>query len=255
MPDDDRATPTAGQVVTELPEDPVLLPLNLDPQAIQPLATTDAVRALTDVYAGTFEGGDVGIDSPVVHLERLIDGHFVPVVGRDGLAVDSDGPGVLLGYSPTPARRMEEERRHLWTIVWQPVGEGIGLGDWAAQELGTYRFVVHGTLRRASADDLESYRIEMPSFDVEATTVAVVDGVAQYAASPNGYRARGDSDGPQEATPLPKDMVLSLTCRLDDQITYEDQIRVGENGAVDIQRPDDGSACSLVDPYGNGGLL
>ncbi len=255
LPDDDKATPTAGQVVAELPQDPVLLPLNLDPEALQPLATTDSIRALTDVYAGTFEGGDVGIDAPVVHLERLVDGQFVPVVGRDGLPINSDGPGVLLGYSPTPPRRMDTDRRHLWTIVWQPVGEGIGLGDWAAQELGAYRFVVHGTLRRTSTGEPEPYRIEMPRFDVDATSVSVVDGVARYAASPNGYRARGDADRPEEATPLPKDMVLSLTCRLDDQITYEDQIRVGEGGRVDIQTPNDGSACSLVDPYGNGGLL
>ena len=253
--DDDKATPTAGHVVTQLPEEPLLLPLNMDPQAIQPLATSDSVRALTDVYAGTFEGGDVGIDAPVVHLERLINGDFVAAIGRDGLPIDSDGPGVLLGYSPTPPRSMDAERRHLWTIVWQPVGEGIGLGDWAAQILGTYRFVVHGTLRRSSTDAPESYRIELPSFDVEATSLSVVDGIARYAASPHGYRARGNGDAPQEATPLPKDMVLSLTCRFEDQITFEGQIVVGENGSVDIQRPDDGSACSLVDPYGNGGVL
>ena len=253
--DEDKATPTAGQVLTELPEDPILLPLNMDPQALQPLATSDSIKALTDVYAGTFEGGDVGIDSPVVHLERWVDGEFLPVIGQDGLPIDSDGPGVLLGYSPTPPRRLDVDRRHLWTIVWQPVGEGIGLGDWAAQTLGTYRFIVRGTLRRRANDDPEPYRIEMPTFEIEPTSIIVNDGTARYAASPNGYRARGDAETPQEAAPLPKDMVLSLTCRLDGQITFEGQVVVGENGALAIQRPDDGSACSLVDPYGNGGML
>jgi len=177
------------------------------------------------------------------------------VIGQDGLPVDSDGPGVLLGYSPTPPRRLDVDRRHLWTIVWQPVGEGIGLGDWAAQALGTYRFIVHGTLRRRANDDPESYRVEMPTFQIEPTSIIVNDETAFYAASPNGYRARGGAETPQEAAPLPKDMVLSLTCRLGDQLTFERQVVVGENGSVDIQRPDDGSACSLVDPYGNGGLL
>jgi len=255
LPDLDTATPNAGRVVSELPENPVLLPLNMDPDQILPLATSDPVRVLSDVYAGTFEGGDVGIDSPRVHLERAVDGDFAPVIGLDGLVIDSDGPGVLLGYSPTPPRTLAEPREHLWTIVWQPVGEGVGAGDWARFAPGTYRFVAQGSLRREAAAEIEAYRIELPSFEVQPTSLEVADGVVSYAASPLGYRARGDRSAPNQPAAVPSGTVLRLSCRTGDAISFEGQLVVGEAGAVDINRPDDGSTCSLTDPYGNGGLL
>ena len=253
--DTDEPTPSAGRVLTELPDETLLLPLNMEADALDLLATSAPVRALTDVYAATFEGGDVGVDAPRAVLERADGGGFVPVVGRDGIAVDSDGPGVLMGYSPTPPRRLDVARRHLWTIVWQPVGEGVRVGDWAALEHGTYRFVVEGQARRAAGSDVEPYRIELPSFEVEPTSITIEEGVARYAASPLGYRARGDSAEPLEASPLPAGMALRVTCARDDQVTYEGDVTVGEAGAVTLNLPDDGSTCSLVDPYGNGGLL
>ena len=253
--DTDEPTPSAGRVLTELPDETLLLPLNMEADALDLLATSAPVRALTDVYAATFEGGDVGVDAPRAVLERADGDRFVPVVGRDGIAVDSDGPGVLMGYSPTPPRRLDVARRHLWTIVWQPVGEGVRVGDWAALEHGTYRFVVEGQARRAAGSDVEPYRIELPSFEVEPTSITIEEGVARYAASPLGYRARGDSAEPLEASPLPAGMALRVTCASNDQVTYEGDVTVGEAGAVTLNLPDDGSTCSLVDPYGNGGLL
>ena len=50
-------------------------------------------------------------------------------------------------------------------------------------------------------------------------------------------------------------MALRVTCARDGQVTYEGDVTVGEAGAVTLNLPDDGSTCSLVDPYGNGGLL
>ena len=87
-----------------------------------------------------------------------------------------------MGYSPTPPRRLDAVRRHLWTIVWQPVGEGVRVGDWAALERHVC-FVVDASSSR-SGSDVEPYRIELPSFEVEPTSITIEDGVARYVASP-----------------------------------------------------------------------
>ncbi|MDE0882858.1 MAG: hypothetical protein OSB21_09700 [Myxococcota bacterium] len=253
--DVDEPTPNAGTVPVTLPEAGVLLPLNLDSSALDATASTVLLRALTDVYAGSFEGGDVAIDSPLVHLERSLDGAWQPVVGGDGLPVNSDGPGVLLGYSPSPPRSLEAVRQHLWTVVWQPVGEGTEPGAWAAMTHGSYRFVAQGRARRSAEGELESYKLELPSFEIIPAEIQFVDGVVSYQASALSYRLRAVLVSPNAPAPLPEGMILGLVCRIAGEVTFESDVSVGPSGNLELVPPGDGSSCSLRDAYGNAGSL
>ena len=172
---------------------------------------------------------------------------------RRGSPSTAMGQG-LMGYSPTPPRRLDVARRHLWTIVWQPVGEGVRVGDWAALEHGTYRSswrarLVAQRVRTSSRTGSSCRALRSSRRASRSKTASHGMRRARWATG------RGDSAEPLEASPLPAGMALRATCARDDQVTYEGDVTVGEAGAVTLNLPDDGSTCSLVDPYGNGGLL
>ena len=144
-------------------------------------------------------------------------------------------------------------------MIWQPVGDGAAAGDWAHIAHGRYRFVVEGQARVTEGGQIETYQLELPEFEIIPTSIHAHPGdmmtVLAYPESPLGYRARGNAQEPTAASPLPAGMVLTVTCRHGELISAEAEVTVEAGGSVALALPDDGSTCSLRDPYGNGGLL
>ena len=255
LPETRHATPQAGTWVEAMPEQGFLMPLNMDMGDIDPTVPMTRIKRYSDVYLAAFEGGDVSIDSPRVYLEyQAEDGAFAPFVSGHQV-VDSDGPAVLMGYSPDPARPTDayDERRHLWVFLWQPIGEGTGPEDWLDIPLGTYRFVVEGQAQRAGATESPApYQLIGEPFEIEGAEmdVTVVEGGLRlaYAAADHGFRKRGDTLSATAPTPVPQGQEITVDCEAGLR-----RLPVGEDGFLAIVDFEDCSG--LVDEAGNRGQI
>lgn len=140
-----------------------------------------------------FTGGEPGLGTPTVAVEREVSGAFVAVMASPTRAL-VNGPEVLRRYEATPtvaAEPMATKRRHEWTALWET------LPNTAA---GRYRLVATG---RAQLDGVvQSYRLESRAFTlgpssaiVSLSARALVDGrvlvTARYEANPMRFD-RGD---------------------------------------------------------------
>jgi neutral ceramidase len=260
LPETRHLTPAAGEQVRAWPADGLLLPLHISRDAVDPTAPPTSVRALTDLYAVAFEGGDVSVDQPTVRLQRAVDDGFADVVGADGWSIDADGHAVLLGYTPSPTRPegRSDLRQHYWTLVWQPVGEGVAPGAWADIAPGRYRFAVSGT--RVDGAGVVAYDQGLEPFDVVATEIVatVVEGADRaelaYLPAPSGFRLRADDVDPTEASPLPTGMAVHFICVDAGVVSCEGDLVVGQAGVVSTSDLL-GASCTLTDPHGNAATL
>jgi neutral ceramidase len=260
LPETRHPTPRAGEQLRNWPADGLLLPLHIAREAVDPSAAPTSVRALTDLYAVAFEGGDVSIDAPTVRLQRAVDGGFADVFGDDGWPIDADGHAVLLGYTPSPTRPegRTDTRQHYWTLVWQPLGEGVQPGAWADIALGRYRFEVSGT--RVEGDGVAAYTEGLEPFDVVATEITAevaadrTSARLAYLAAAHGFRLRADGVDPAAASPLPPGMSLHFICVDEGVVSCEGDFAVGPEGVVSLTELRSGT-CTLTDPHGNAATL
>ena len=252
-----HVTPEAGnQVTTALPDEQFfILPAGLPRNSLDPLNPPETLRALNGFYYAAFEGGDVSVDNPIVTLEFQGESGFSTINLGDGKVANSDGPGIMLSHTPSPAKTSDLfiERRHFWTLAWQAIGEDIGESGWAQIPLGTYRFVVEGQKFNSAGNEPVPYRLELPSFEVLPGEIIVTPAdnklTLAYAEAPLGLRLRSAPGQPTAAAPLIPGTQVTLTC--DDGLSIE--ATVDTNHQIDA--PSTATGCSLVDAFGHQGSL
>ena len=130
-----------------------------------PSITVDT-RGLARLETATlaFTGGDPGLGTPTVRLEREEAGAFVSVKASSSREL-VNGPEIIRRYEATPtvaAEPLATTRRHLWTASWETLPD---------TPLGRYRFVVTGRAKQGGT--IEAYRLESAPFEVTASSAIV----------------------------------------------------------------------------------
>lgn len=105
------------------------------------LEVPDEVQRVRGQVQLAWEGGDPGVDRPMVVLERQEGDAWVPVTTPGGHLVNSHGHDMIVTYTPQPLFPSEAPQQHYWWVVWQAVGH---VRDRAGLPVGTYRLVVRG---------------------------------------------------------------------------------------------------------------
>ena len=161
----------------------------------------------------------------------------------------------MLSYTPSDSDA--GVRRHRWSLVWQPVGEGVEAGDWMALAPGEYRFVITGDSLMAQGGSVTPYRIELDPFSVVPTSIEVSEGEVgvrlRYVATARGHRHRGVNSDRHAAAPLLEGQALVLSCLRNGEETLRQELNLGPEGQFLGALPGDGSRCTLTDVYGNSG--
>lgn len=249
-------TPAAGTRL-DAPPEYYWVPERIAAELVMP-AELPRVQGLAQVG---WIGGDPGIDSPTVTVERLEGTSWVPLASHTGRVITEADHDILLGYTPDPLRPHEELQTHYWWAGWQAVGH---VRERASLPLGTYRLHVEGTAYVGGDTTWpwtgESYTVDSEPFELVAAELAVTqDGFGLWVSNPGhdrGFRlvaldgaARGDNpvEGP-------------LTVVIDTPggpITEEIAAGATSAGrtAVDVVLPVDATAVTVTDPHGNAGTL
>lgn len=122
----------------------------------------------------SFTGGDPGLGTPRVAVEREEGGRFVPVMAAPNRAM-VNGPEVIRRHAATPsvaAMPTAVVRRHEWTALWETL---------PATPLGRYRLVATG--RAKVQGTVQTYRLESVPFSLTPAT-----SVTQLFVRPLGAR-------------------------------------------------------------------
>jgi hypothetical protein len=150
-----RTEPQEKPTDSTPPEPTLRVPTESDGAA----AITAAPRAMERLETATlvFTGGDPGLGTPTVAVEKEEGGAFVAARASPTRPL-VNGPEVIRRYEATPtvaSEPMATRRRHQWTASWETLPD---------TPTGRYRFVVTGRAKRAGA--VESYRLESTPFEV-----------------------------------------------------------------------------------------
>lgn len=108
-----------------------------------------------------FTGGEPGLGTPAVAVEREQNGAFVPLLASPTRAV-VNGPEVIRRYEASPtvaADPMATRRRHTWTASWETLPD---------TPLARFRLVATGRAKVAGV--VQSFRLESRAFTVSAST-------------------------------------------------------------------------------------
>ena len=257
-PNPPEETPTAGEVLDAVPEyfwTPLMdeLPLAVD-------ADVEVARVQGGVQL-MWTGGDPGVDTPVVVLERFDDasGSWSEVTTNAGLAITDALPDILLAHTPDPLYPWDKVQNHYWWASWQAVPH---TGERAALDTGTYRLHVYGKTYDGGATTWPwpstPYEVTSSEFEVlpAALTVSVdVDTVYVSLDAPAwGYRLV-DLDGSSRGANPVSD--LTFTWTLSDGSEVDEAVSVdaveGGRSVVSATPPADATSLTVTDIHGNTG--
>jgi neutral ceramidase len=251
------STPGAGLLVEAVPED-FYQPLEGLEVQVAPPASVERVRGSVQLM---WEGGDPGVDLPMVTLERQAeDGSWAEVQTAAGRAVTDAEHDMLLLHFPDPLYPFEEAQSHTWWVVWQAVGH---VADRAGLPEGTYRLHVTGQHYAGGATTwpwpTTAYEITSEPFLVEPAELTLSwDGSSLRAsldAPAWGYRLvhlEGSSTG---SNPL---VEPTLTWRMADGSELPAAESPTTSGGASVWTPSvpEGAVSAVVtDQYGNEGQI
>ncbi len=268
-------TPAAGTPVDALPEDFYSpLPYRSDspyeakstlPLSAAPPAEVARVQGLAQL---AWEGGDPGVDLPMVVLEREEAGAWEEVTTAAGRTLTSDMHDMLLVWHPDPLYPYEDTQSHTWWVGWQPVGHVF---DRAGVPEGSYRFHVYGQRYTGGAQTwpwpTEPYELTSDPFTVTPATLSLSeDGgvISAWLQAPEwGYRlidlegsSRLDAEeGMSGRNPIE---VAVAIWTLADGSTSEQAVSgevVDGTTALNLDVPTDAISLYIEDVYGNHGEL
>jgi len=203
-------TPDAGTAVTVLPETiytplPVVVPDEEAAVVFVPQAQPDpAVPRVQGVAQFVFLGGDPGVGTPTVTLERWEDGRWEEVLTPSGRPITDALPDILLTHNPDPLYPYYDAQSHYWWASWQAVGHYF---DRTAVPLGRYRLNARGLTATGTSKtwpwDTVGYSVASEPFELTPAVITVdyLDGtlLASIDAPAFGYRLidlEGSSIGP-----------------------------------------------------------
>jgi neutral ceramidase len=253
-------TPGAGTALTALPSY-MLIP-------IRGLAATVApptrVRRVQDMAQFMWEGGDPGVDLPVVTLEvEMENGEWEQVQTAAGRPVSSPMHDMLLSTTPDPLMPATAAQRHYWWVGWQAVSHVI---DRAGLPLGTYRFLVIGKGYAGGAQTWPwptvSYGLVSPSFDVIPAEITLsLDGAVltgSIDAPATGFRLVDLEGSSRGANPV-RGATITAILADDSRQALEPTAEAISGGrtvwTLDAASLGEAIAIEVVDAHGNGGTL
>ena len=254
-PDETPDAGTAWAADEPLPAE-LVLPIAVTPEAAPP----SEVARVQGIAQLAWMGGDPGVDSPEVRLERQVGGAWEPVTTAAGRPITSDMHDILLVHLPVPISPAEDDQQHLWWASWQVVGH---VWDRAAVPDGTYRLAVTGQRYVGGADTwpwpAETYELASDAFSVGPAEISVTgaDGTwAAWIAAPAwGYRLIDSEGSSQSANPV-RD--LTITWVLSDDSTITEAVDGTISGGVTTftaPPPEDAVVLEVSDAGGNLGRL
>ena len=253
-------TPDAGRALTKLP-DYMLIPI----RGLAPaLAPPSQVRRAQDVVQFMWEGGDPGVDLPLVYLERQsAGGVWEQVRTAAGRPVSSPMHDMLLSTTPYPLSPFQADQIHFWWLGWQAVSHVV---DRPGVPLGTYRFHVNGKRYTGGAQTwpwpTTPYELTSPSFEVVPADITLSwDGTTltgSIDAPPTGFRLidlEGSSQGPNPVRQATITAIAADGSR--QQLTPTAEAIVARQTAWTVNPEAVAAAASIevVDKYGNRGTL
>ena len=242
-------TPSAGTLLTEVPEDFWLPPgFELD------LDVPERCPRVSCVVQLAWQGGDPAVDLPSVRLQRLEGSDWVDVTSLSGRLIDESGHDILLAWTPDPLYPVDVDQDHMWWAAWQAVGH---YHDRMGLEAGDYRLAVEGEVWTGMEErwPWSSGPYEMTS-DVFEVTVAEI----QIEEADGGFWAW--IDGPAEgwrlvdidgtstgANPLGGEVEVSFDTG--DSSTVEVDTVSGGKAWIPADVPGGATTVTLTDSYGN----
>ncbi|HYD50173.1 MAG TPA: hypothetical protein VEB21_17570, partial [Terriglobales bacterium] len=252
-------TPNAGTALSELPSY-FLIPVEGLSAASAP---PSSVRRVQDVVQFMWEGGDPGVDLPVVYLEvQADDGSWDRVLTASGRPVSSPMHDMLLATTPNPLAPATAEQRHVWWVAWQAVPHFY---DRAGLPLGSYRFHIEGQRYTGGAQTWpwpsEPYQLDSPTFEVVPAEITLaIEGeklIGSIDAPATGFRLIDVEGSSRGSNPVRNATItISFPDGSSQQVTPEASIvnrrsewTLGANALVGA------SAVEVVDGYGNRGNL
>ncbi len=162
-------TPGAGTRL-DVPFEGLFFPGEVTPDLVVP-ATVPRVQGLVQL---AWQGGDPGVDLPVVTIQRLVDGTWTTLTTHAGREIRTGMPDILLGHTPDPLYPVEAAQTHWYTALWQPVGHVL---DRTGLPTGTYRLHVEGQRYTGGATTWpwpsESYTLDSAEFEVVPAAITI----------------------------------------------------------------------------------
>lgn len=254
-------TPDAGTALAALPSY-FLIPIEGLAAEVAPPA---AVRRAQDIVQFMWEGGDPGVDLPVVVLERLDADteaweEFRTAAGRPLISPRHD---MILATTPEPLAPFTAPQKHYWWVAWQAVGH---VHDRLGLPVGTYRLRVDGQTYLGGVQTwpwpAAGYSLVSPSFEVVPAEISLTRSgttlTGWVQAHARGFRlvdVAGNSRGPNP--------IRNATIR----VHYEDGSEAEvtpvletiatqrTQWSLDATDLDGATAIAVVDAYGNAGTL
>ena len=249
-------TPTAGTLVERLPEylwTPLMddLPVALD--------ADDEVARVQGVVQLVWEGGDPGVDTPVVVLERLDEdsGDWKEVTGATGIPVTDALPDILLAHTPDPLYPWDTAQTHVWWASWQAAAHGP---DRAGLATGTYRLHVYGKTYAGGGVEWpwpsDPYELTSSEFSVTEATLDVsvaTDSVSVSLPAPSwGYRLIDVDGSSRGANPVSS---ATFSWELSDGSVMEEALEAdttdGGWSEYAVTPPADAVNLTVTDTHGN----
>ncbi|MEC7988048.1 MAG: neutral/alkaline non-lysosomal ceramidase N-terminal domain-containing protein [Myxococcota bacterium] len=246
-------TPTAGIALTEIPE---YIYNYFDIElALSPPST---VRRGQDIVQFMWEGGDPGVDSPNIILERSNNGVWEEVTLDSGHVVDETRPDIIFTLTPSPLYPLSALQVNYDTLFWQAVPS---LGDRMGLPEGTYRFHIYGKSFIGGTETwpwaTEEYELTSPEFSVVPgdITVSLNENTLEisFDGPEKGFRLLS-LDGASDGANPPVDPSVTLTYIDGTEIALDtNPILMDGKLSYTIDDTNELVSISVVDLYGNSG--
>lgn len=253
-------TPAAGTALEQRPGY-FLIPVQGLAAAVSP---PPRVRRVQDIAQFMWEGGDPGVDLPVVRIEKqTAAGGWEPLRTAAGRAITSAMHDIILATTPEPLMPFDAPQRHLWWAAWQAVSHVI---DRPGLPVGTYRFRVSGRTFAGGAQTWPwpstPYEVTSPSFEVVPAEISLgLSGstlTGSLDAPAAGFRlidVEGSSRGPNPVRGAAITAILTDNSRIELQ-PVEERVRDRRTRwTLDAGVLDQAVALEVTDRYGNTGTL
>jgi hypothetical protein len=227
------------------------------------LDADDVVPRVQGAAQLTWSGGDPGVDTPVVVLERLdaSTGAWDEVTTRNGLSITDALPDILLSHTPDPLYPWETPQSHTWWACWQAVPHD---GDRTALATGVYRLHVYGRAYLGGATEwpwpTSDYEVLGAEFEVLVAQLSVTlesDRVFVSLDGPEwGYRLvdlEGNSRGANPVDGLTVTWTDAAGATVDESVTVEGV--EGGRSFFTTTPPPDATLLTVTDAHGNTGSV
>jgi neutral ceramidase len=253
-------TPDAGTALSA-PPSYFLIPI---PGLIAAVAPPAQVRRVQDVVQFMWEGGDPGVDLPVVHVERqLPDGTWEALRTAAGRTLASPMHDILLATTPNPLAPAAAVQRHYWWLGWQAVTHVL---ERPGLPLGSYRLHIYGRTYSGGAQTWPwpsaAYELISPVFEVIPAEISLsLQGsvlTGSIDAPATGFRLidiEGNSRGPNPVRGATLTAIRANGERHAISAVREQVVGQRTSWTLDAGDLEGAASVEVVDQYGNRGTL